>query len=189
MRFTSVLGAVLAAVALGCSARQPSGASSAAAGAAAPPQQAAARPLPFKGRLVSGDPSDLPPAVAASLADNSSVTFSYTEELSHDEYHIPLIVTALDPVTYVGAPLGDFGVTASASLLVMKGNKVLGDYPAKAHVSKYYTLYSQPTHKELEDAARAKVRERIDQKLYRDADRLAAAVAASSSSSGAQTGK
>ena len=51
----------------------------------------AARPLPFKGRLVDGDPDELPPAVAMSLSNASTVTFSYREELTHDEYHIPLI--------------------------------------------------------------------------------------------------
>ncbi len=137
----------------------------------------AARPLPFKGRLVDGDPEELPPAVAMSLSNTSTVTFSYREELTHDEYHIPLIVSALDPVTYFGAPLGDYGVTAFASLSIVDGDRILGDYTAKAYVSKSYTLYSEPTHAELERAARAAVRERIDQKLYRDAKRLAQAAA------------
>ena len=122
--------------------------------------------------------SELPPAVAMSLADTSSLTFSYREELTHDEYHIPLIVSALDPVTYMGAPLGDFGVTAFASFSISDGDTVLGDYTAKAHVSKSYSLYSEPTHRELEQAAREAVRRKIDQKLHDDADRLARAVAA-----------
>ena len=54
---------------------------------------------------------------------------------------------------------------------------MLGDYTAKVHVSKSYTLYKEPTHREVEQAARAAVREQIDQKLYRDADRLAEALA------------
>src|SRR6266851_9933267 len=41
-----------------------------------------ARPLPFKGRLVDGDPGELPPAVAMSLSNTSTVTFSYREELT-----------------------------------------------------------------------------------------------------------
>jgi hypothetical protein len=114
-----------------------------------------------------------------SLSSTSSVTFSYREELTHDDYHVPLIVSAFDPVTYVGAPLGDLGVTAFASLSIVDGDRVLGDYTAKVHVSKSYSLYSEPTHKEVEQAARAAVREKIDQKLYRDADRLAQAVAGS----------
>lgn len=140
-----------------------------------------ARPLPFKGRLADGDPSELPPAVAMSLSNSSEVTFSYREELTHDEYHIPLLISALDPLTYVGSPLGDYGVTAFASLSIADGDRVLGDYTAKAHVSKSYSLYSEPTHRELEQAARAAVRQRIDQKLYRDADRLAQAIASSGS--------
>jgi hypothetical protein len=140
--------------------------------------QTPARPLPFKGRLVDGDPDELPPSVAASLSRTSAVTFSYREELTHDEYHIPLIVSAIDPVTYFGAPLGDYGVTAFATLTIMDGQKVLGDYTAKAHVSKSYNLYSEPTHAELERAARAAVREKIDQKISHDADRLSEGVAA-----------
>ncbi|HEY6418721.1 MAG TPA: hypothetical protein VIX59_06935 [Candidatus Binataceae bacterium] len=139
--------------------------------------QTPAHPLPFKGRLAEGDPSDIPPAVAMSLSNSSPVTFSYREELTHDEYHIPMLFTALDPVTYVGAPLGDIGVTAFASLSISDGDTILGDYTAKAHVAKSYSLYSEPTHRELEDAARAAVRDRIDEKLYRDADRLAQAIA------------
>jgi hypothetical protein len=148
-----------------------------------------ARPLPFKGRLVDGDPDELPPAVAMSLSNTSTVTFSYREELTHDEYHIPLIVSALDPVTYFGAPLGDYGVTAFASLSIVDGDRILGDYTAKAYVSKSYTLYSEPTHAELERAARAAVRERIDQKLYRDAKRLAQAAAGSAPPSAASISK
>jgi len=143
----------------------------------APAAAADVHPLPIKGRLADGDPRELPPDVAQSLAGDSRVTFSYREELTHDEYHVPLIVTALDPVTYVGAPLGDYGVTAFASLSIIDGDRILGDYTAKAHVSKSYTIYSQPTHQELEREARAAVREKIDQKLYDDSARLAQAAA------------
>jgi hypothetical protein len=145
--------------------------------------EAPARPLPFKGRLVEGDPQDLPPAVAMSLSSTSPVTFTYREELTHDDYHVPLIVSALDPANLVGAPLGEYGVTAFASLSINDGEQVLGDYTAKEHVSKSYNLYSQPTHKELEDAARAAVRQKIDQKLYDDENRLAGLAANSGKSS------
>jgi hypothetical protein len=160
---------VAAAVASGCAVQQP---------ADAPPvAEAPAHPLPFKGHLAEGDATTVPPAVAMSLSNTSSVTFSYREELTHDDYHIPLIVTALDPVTYAGAPLGDLGVTAFAQLSITDGDRVLGDYTAKVHVSKSFTLYKEPTHREVEDAARAAVREKIDQKLYRDENRLAQAFA------------
>jgi hypothetical protein len=161
--------AIIAIVgAFGCGLQQP-------AVIATPPMvaQTPAHPLPFKGRLANGDPEELPRAVAMSLSADSPVTFSYREELTHDEYHIPLIVSAFDPVTYVGSPLGDYGVTAFASLSITDGARILGDYTAKAHVSQPYSLYSEPTHRQLEEAARKAVRERIDQKLYRDQDRLA----------------
>lgn len=171
MKFIYALAVFLAAsIALGCSVQQP--------GIAPPPPAQTVRPLPFKGKLVSGDPSQLPPAVAMSLSDKSQVGFLYREELTHSDYHIPLIITALDPVTYVGAPLGDHGVTAFASLSIIEGDRVLGNYTAKAFVSKSYSLYSEPTHMELEQAARTDVRRKIDDKLYRDADRLAHAIAA-----------
>ncbi|MGD0289263.1 MAG: hypothetical protein ABSC63_06370 [Candidatus Binataceae bacterium] len=170
MRLTIALVALLAStVVLGCTIQQPNLAPQVA--------EAPAQPLPFKGRLIDGDPSELPPAVAMSLSHTSTVTFAYREELSHDEYHIPLIVSAFDPVTYVGAPLGDYGVTAFASLSIVDGDRVVRDYTAKAHVTKSYSLYSEPTHQELERAARTAVRKTIDQKLYRDAAQLAAAVA------------
>jgi hypothetical protein len=182
MRCTFVLTALLAAIAaFGCSVQQPTITPTMA--------EAPARPLPFKGRLVDGDPGELPHAVAMSLSNTSAVTFYYREELTHDDYHVPLIISALDPVTYVGAPLGDYGVTAFASLSILDGDRILGDYTAKAHVSKSYSLYSQPTHRELEQAARAAVRQRIDQKLYRDADRLAQAVASSGKPSTGPVGK
>ena len=125
-----------------------------------------AHPLPFKGKLLSGDPAELPPAVAMSLSDNSPVTFTYREELTHDDYHVPLIISAFDPANLVGAPLGDIGVTAFASLSISAGDTVIGDYTAKEHVSKSYNMYSHASHKEVDDAARAAVRQRIDQKLY-----------------------
>jgi hypothetical protein len=139
------------------------------------PPPVAVRALPYKGRLVEGDPTELPPAIAKALSKDAPLTFTYREELTHDEYHIPMIISALDPVTYAGSPLGDYGVTAVAMLTIFKGNKVVGDYTAKAHVSKSYNLYSEPKHSELDRAARAAVRERIDQKLYGDADRVAGA--------------
>jgi len=141
--------------------------------------QALTERLPFKGRLAEGDPQEVPPAVAMSLSSNSPVTFTYREELTHDDYHVPLFISALDPANLVGAPLGDYGVTAFASLSINDGERVLGDYTAKEHVSKSYNMYSKPTHKELEDAARAAVRQRIDQKLYSDENRLAEIAASS----------
>ncbi len=145
--------------------------------AATPPPSTPAHALPFKGRVTEGDSRDLPPAVAMSLSDSSAVIFSYREELTHDEHHLPLAISWMDPVALVGGPVGDFGATASASLSIVENDEVLADYTAKAYVSKSYTLYGHPTHRELDDAARAAVREKIDQQLYRDADRLARAVA------------
>ncbi len=124
-----------------------------------------------------------------SLSITSSVTFTYREELTHDDYHVPLIVSALDPANLVGAPLGDIGVTAFASLSISDGDRILGDYTAKEHVSKSYNMYSQPTHKEVDDAARAAVRNRIDQKLYRDEARLADAVASAGKSPNPSVGQ
>jgi hypothetical protein len=140
---------------------------------------AVVRPLPYKGRLVEGDPAELPPAVAMALSKDAPLTFSYREELTHDEYHIPMILSAFDPVTYLGAPLGDYGVTAFATLTIFQGNKVVADYTAKVRVSKSFNVYSEPKHSELDREAREAVRNRIDQKLYNDADRVARGVTSS----------
>jgi hypothetical protein len=153
-----------------------------AAVTAAPIQPTQAQPLPFKGRLADGDPDGLPPSVALSLSSNSAVVFSYREELTHDEYHIPLWFSAIDPVTYLGSPLGDYGVTAFASLSIADGDRILGDYTAKVHVSKSYNLYSEPTHQELEQEARTAVRARIDQKLHQDMSRLTEQISSASPS-------
>jgi hypothetical protein len=136
-----------------------------------------AHPLPFKGKLISGNKDELPPAVAMSLSDNSPVTFTYREELTHDDYHVPLAISALDPANLIGAPLGDIGVTAFASLSISSGDTILADYTAKEHASKSYNLYHDVTHAEVDEAARAAVRQRIDQKIYSDEARLAKAVA------------
>lgn len=132
-----------------------------------------ARPLPYKGRLVEGDPTELPPAIAKSLSSNAPLAFTYREELTHDESHTPMIKSAFDPATYAGTPLGKYEVTAFATLTIFDGDKVVGDYTAEAHVSKSYNLYAEPKHSEVERAARDAVRESIDQKLYADADRVA----------------
>jgi hypothetical protein len=136
-----------------------------------------AHPLPFKGKLISGDPAELPPAVAMSLSDSSLVTFTYREELTHDDYRIPPVVSALDPGSWVGDPVGDIGVTAFASLSISAGDTIIGDYTAKEHASRQYSLYSQATHKEVDDAARTAVRQLMDQKIYKDEARLAQAAA------------
>jgi len=136
-----------------------------------------AHPLPFKGKLLYGDPAELPPAVAMSLSDSSPVTFTYREELTHDDYHIPLLLSAVDPGSWVGNPTGDIGVTAFASLSISAGDTIIGDYTAKEHVSKSYSLYTQASHKEVDEAARVAVRQRLDQKIYADEARLAQAAA------------
>jgi len=189
---------IAAAIASGCASQQPD---QSPAQTAAAPQSGSrlviapevidqpAHPLPFKGKLISGDPSELPPAVAMSLSDASPVTFTYREELTHDDYHVPLAVSALDPASLIGAPLGDIGVTAFASLSISAGDTVLGDYTAKEHASKSYSLYSQASHKEVDDAARAAVRQRIDQKLYKDEARLAQAAASAGKSPTASAGQ
>jgi hypothetical protein len=135
--------------------------------------------LPYKGRLVEGDPTELPPAVASALSNTAPLTFKYREELTHDDYHLPPIVTAFDPVTYLGAPVGDCGVTASATLTISAGDRVIADYSAKAFVTQSYTVYHAPTHAELDRAAREAVRARIDQRLYADAARVARSTPAS----------
>jgi hypothetical protein len=147
------------------------------------------RPLPFKGRLADGDPAELPPSVALSLSRDSVVVFSYREELTHDEYHIPLWFSAIDPVTYFGSPLGDYGVTAFASLSIADGDRIVGDYTAKVHVSKTYNLYSEPTHQELEREARIAVRERIDKKINQDASRIAQELSSNNTSAKAADGQ
>jgi hypothetical protein len=145
--------------------------------------------LPFKGKLLSGDPGELPPAVAMSLSNDGPLTFTYREELTHDDYHIPLAISWLDPLTYSGAPLGDIGTTAFATLSISSGDTILADYTAKEHASKSYNLYTQPAHKEVDDAAIAAVRQRIDQKIYSDEARLAQAAASASKSSTASNGQ
>jgi hypothetical protein len=134
-----------------------------------------ARPLPFKGMLLDGNPAQLPPVVAMSLTDQSQITFSYREELTHEEHHVPMILSAIDPLTYAGYPMGEYGVTAVASLSIFSGGHLIGDYKAQSHVTKPYSMYAQPTHRELDDAVRVAVREKIDRELYADSARLAAA--------------
>ena len=136
----------------------------------------APHPLPFKGRLVSGNPHQLPPAIAMSLSNDSQVTFSYREELTHDEHHKSILLSALDPRTYTGEPQGEYGVTAFASLTISDGNRVVADYTAERRITKPYGMGSQPAHRELDEEARAAVRDEIDQKLYSESARLAAEV-------------
>ena len=133
------------------------------------------RPLPFKGKLLDGDPAQLPPAVAKSLTNQSQITFSYREELTHEEHHTPMILSAIDPRTYAGYPMGEYGVTAVASLSIFYGGHLIGDYKAQSRVTKPYSMYAQPTHRELDDAVRVAVREKIDRELYVDSARMAAA--------------
>jgi len=153
------------------------------------PSPAQAAPLPFKGRLSEGDAEEIPPSVAISLSKTSPIAFSYREELTHDERHTPLLLSALDPATYFGATLGEYGVTAFATLSISDGDKVIGYYTAKVRVSQTYNLDSEPTHASLENQARAAVREKIDAQLANDSNRLASAVAGSKRSAGDTAGK
>src|SRR6202522_3047400 len=116
MRHIFAFAALFTAVALfGCSAQQPDQTQAEPQTASAPQSQSQlviapqvvdqpAHALPFKGKLLSGDPAELPPAVAMSLSDSSPVTFTYREELTHDEYHSPLIISWMLPAIWEGAP-------------------------------------------------------------------------------------
>jgi hypothetical protein len=163
--------ACIAIFAPGCSLQQPAVAHEPG------PQivQTPPHPLPFRLSPIQGDPHELPPAVAMSLARGSHLTFAYREELRHGEEHTPLLLSALDPATYFGKPLGSYTVTADATLSIFDGPRAIGDYHARATVSKPYYRNAEPTHRELENAVRSAVRERIDRQLYADADRLARA--------------
>jgi len=145
-----------------------------AAAAALAPGAPPAR-LPFKAHLAEGDRAELPPAVAASLAPESPITVAYREQLIHQERHVSLLKSAFDPATYIGAPLGDYGVAAFATLTIMRGDVLLGHYTARSYESKSYSLYAEPTHRELDDAARRDVRAKIDAAIAADNARLAAA--------------
>jgi hypothetical protein len=188
MRKMVVLAVFFASAAAGCGAQQSnyqtqslsqttSGSSSLPLVIAPKIVDVPAHPLPFKGKLTSGDPGELPPAVAMSLSDNGPVTFTYREEITHDDYHVPYAISAFDPGSWVGNPTGDIGATAFASLSISAGDTILADYTAKEHASKSYSLYTNVSHKEVDDAARAAVRQRIDQKIYKDEARLAEAAA------------
>jgi len=137
-------------------------------------------PLPYKGRLAQGDSDELPASVRASLSNSSPLQFSYREDLTHDEHHTPLIISALNPATYAGASLGEYDVTAFASFSITDGTRVLGDYTAKISVSRKYSLYSEPTHREVEREARDAVRKEIDAQAHRDQARVLAEISASS---------
>jgi hypothetical protein len=199
MRQIFALAAVFSsAVLFGCATQLPDQTQSQSQASSAPQSQLVVAPkvadvpahaLPFKGKLLSGDPAELPPAVAMSLSNNGPLTFTYREELTHDDYHIPLAISWLDPLTYSGAPLGDIGTTAFATLSISAGDTILADYTAKEHASKSYNLYAQPSHKEVDDAAVAAVRQSIDQKLYIDEARLARAAASAGKSPTASIGQ
>jgi len=199
MRHIFVFAVLFAAVApFGCSTQLPDQSQSQTASAAQPQSRLViapkvtdvpAHPLPFKGKLISGDPAELPPAVALSLSDTSPVTFTCREELTHDDYHTPLSISWLDPLTYAGSPLGEIGTTAFASLSISAGDTILADYTAKEHASKSYNLYANATHAEVDEAARAAVRQSIDQKLYEDEARLAKAAANANKSPAASVGQ
>ena len=170
----AMLAFATALAALGCAVQPPT----------LPPEvvQTPAHPLPFKGRLFYGNLQELPPAVAMSLSNDSSVTFSYREELTHDESHKPLWSSAFDPATYAGSSTGQYGVTAFASLSISEGDTVLADYTAQERVTMPYSLFKEPTHKELDQTARDAVRTKIDQQLYGDENRLAEKIASASPS-------
>ena len=136
---------------------------------------------------MNGDPNELPPAVAMSLAKNSKVRFSYREELTHQETHRSMVVSAVDPRTYAGYPTGEFGVMAFATLSIFNGDQLIGDYTAQVQVTRPYSMYSEPTHRELDDAARAAVRNEIDQKLYQDSARLEESIHPPASAPGNET--
>jgi hypothetical protein len=138
----------------------------------AQPPPEAIQPLPFKGKLFGVSLDDAPPAIAASVSDNSPIAFSYREELSHDHHTVPMMLSAFNPLTYLGASTGSTSVTAFADLSISNGDRLIGDYTATAYVVGDYSLYSGETYFELDRDARARVRHEIDNKVYDDLDRL-----------------
>jgi hypothetical protein len=138
----------------------------------APPSAEPAVALPFKGRLLGVPPSEAPPAIALSISDSSPIIFSYREELSHEHHTVPMVWSALNPLTYLGAPTGSTGVTAFADLSISDGDRVIGDYTAVVHAEADYSIFSGESYRELDRQARAQVRREIDDKVFDDLARL-----------------
>jgi hypothetical protein len=136
-------------------------------------------PLPFKGRLLGVPRAEAPPEIAASISNSSPIVFSYREELSHEHHTVPMVLSALNPLTYLGASTGTTGATAFADLSISNGDRVIGDYTAAVHATADYSIYSGKTYLELDREARAQVRREIDDKVYADLDRLTREIAAS----------
>jgi hypothetical protein len=144
----------------------------------APPTPEVALELPFKGRLLGVPSAQAPPAIAASISCSSSIIFSYREELSHEHHTVPMVLSALNPLTYLGAPTGTTGVTAFADLSISDGDRVIGDYTAAVHATADYSIFSGESYLELDREARAQVRREIDDKVIADLDRLTRQIAA-----------
>lgn len=85
-----------------------------------------------------------------------------------------MILSAIENLTFSSHPTGEYVVTAFASLSISNRGEPIGDYTAQSRVTRPYGMYSQPTHRELDEAARAEVRQEIDQKLEAEMPRLAA---------------
>ena len=187
MRHIFALAALFTAVALfGCSTQQPDQTQAEPQTASAPQSQSQlviapqvidqpAHPLPFKGRCSRGRPY----RTSARGRDVSVELFAGDVHLSR----------RIDP-RRLSRPAGchcsrsrhpdrrsarRYRVRRLCVACRSATATLLGDYTAKEHVSKSYSLYTNASHKELEDAALAAVRQRIDQKLYDDEARLAQA--------------
>lgn len=113
-----------------------------------------------------------PPAAVAELATTPGVKFSYREEWRHEHTTVPMFESAIDPRTYLGRPLGTYGVTVFAWVSVTQGPAVLGDYAARVHLEKPYGLTYGPTYTQLERQARAAVRAKLAGLITHDAARL-----------------
>lgn len=82
--------------------------------------------------------------------------------------------SAFDPRTYLGRPLGTYGVTVFASVAITDGPRILGDYTARVHIEEPYGLTYQPTYAEMERQARGAVRAKLAKEITRDAALLKA---------------
>jgi hypothetical protein len=132
----------------------------------------APRPLPFRGRLISKSRQHVPPVIAQSLDESSTIAFQYDETVIDEHNAVPVLVSLLNPLVLFGFPLGSYTTVATGDLRISDGETVLGRYSAQARVSGSYGLYYGPTFPELERQGRSAVEQSIDESLYRDVDRL-----------------
>jgi hypothetical protein len=120
-----------------------------------------------------GNKEYLPRTVTADASLGHPLILRYRYEVTYGRDAVPPVITANNPLTIVGFPIGADTVVVIGKLEILKGGAVVKTYSAVCMLDKTRTIFSEgETLSEIRKRGLLAVRDSIEAQMYADRDML-----------------